>query len=135
MRKLFVTILLLSLTISLCSCGKEPKAPAHVQNLDFTVVEEADLPTQLLELINEKKEKPFRMTYKTESTCYICQGFGTQDTSGYSIIVEDLFLGEDAIYIKNTLIGPAKNEAVYRTPTHPYIVVKVQFTDYDIVFE
>ncbi len=128
-------LLILLLVLSLAGCGKEEEEIKKVKDLDYTVVEEADLPDQLLELVNKKKNSPFCFTYKSEDACYICQGFGTQASSGYSITVEDLFLGTNAIYIKNTLLGPGKDELVIQTATHPYIVIKIELTDYNVVFQ
>ncbi len=116
-------------------CGEKSSEITKVKDLDFTVVEEADIPEELLTLINKKKKNTFCLTYKSENACYICQGFGTQMTSGYSITVEELFLGTNAIYIKNTLLGPGKDELVTQNATHPYIVVKIELMDYNVVFE
>ncbi len=116
-------------------CGEKNDEITKVKDLDFTVVEEADIPEELLTLINKKKKNTFCLTYKSENACYICQGFGTQMTSGYSITVEELFLGTNAIYIKNTLLGPGKDELVTQNATHPYIVVKIELMDYNVVFE
>ena len=132
--KCFLSFFLL-LMLTLSGCGKKEGEITKVKDLDYTVVEEADLPDPLLELINKKKNNPFCFTYKSDSACYICQGFGTQETSGYSITVEELFLGTNAVYIKNTLLGPGKDELVIQTATHPFIVVKVEMTDYNGVLQ
>lgn len=116
-------------------CGEKSGEVTKVKDLDFTVVEEADVPEALLTLINKKKNNAFCLTYKSEDAYYICQGFGTQTTSGYSISVEELFLGTNAIYIKNTLLGPGKDELVTQNATHPFIVVKIELMDYNVVFE
>lgn len=122
--------------VMLAGCGsKNDEEITKVKDLDFTVVEEADLPEPLLELINKKKNNAFCLTYKGEDAFYICQGFGTQPSSGFSITVEELFLGSNAIYIKNTLLGPGKDELVMQTATHPYIVVKIELMDYNVVFQ
>lgn len=121
--------------LAMAGCGGENGEVTKVKDLDYTVVEEADVPEQLLTLINKKKQNAFCLTYKSEDAYYICQGFGTQMTSGYSIAVDELFLGTNAIYIKNTLIGPGKDELVTQNATHPFIVVKIELMDYNVVFE
>ena len=85
--------------LAVAGCGKKEDGTTKVKDLDYTVVEEADVPEELLTLINKKKKNTFCLTYKSEDAYYICQGFGTQMTSGYSITVEELFLGSNAIYI------------------------------------
>ncbi len=121
--------------LAMAGCSGENGEVTKVKDLDYTVVEEADVPEQLLTLINKKKQNAFCLTYKSEDAYYICQGFGTQMTSGYSIAVDELFLGTNAIYIKNTLIGPGKDELVTQNATHPFIVVKIELMDYNVVFE
>ena len=134
-RFILASCCFLLLCISLSGCKKEEDEITKVKDIDFTVVEEADLPEPLLNLINSKKNNSFCFTYKSTDAYYICQGFGTQQSSGYSIQVEELFLGTNAIYIKNTLLGPGKDELVMQTATHPYIVVKIELMDYNVVFE
>ena len=58
-----------------------------------------------------------------------------QNSGGYSIAVEELFLAENAIYIDTNLIGPSQDEEVSQRVTYPYIVVKLEFIDEQIVFE
>ena len=55
-------LLILLLALSLAGCGKEEEEIKKVKDLDYTVVEEADLPDQLLELVNKKKNSPFCFT-------------------------------------------------------------------------
>lgn len=139
MRAIFWRVMLclgcISCLLATMGCGGENGEITKVKDLDYTVVEEADVPEQLLTLINKKKQNSFCLTYKSEDAYYICQGFGTQMTSGYSIAVDELFLGTNAIYIKNTLIGPGKDELVTQNATHPFIVVKIELMDYNVVFE
>ena len=105
-----------------------------VRDLDYTVVAEADLPEPLLELINKKKANPFCFTYDGSGDARsICQGLGAQMTSGYSVVVEGLFLGERATYINNLLLEPGKDELVIENTTYPYIVVKIEDTEYNVV--
>lgn len=134
-RRLFLCLNCILFLLIAAGCGKKEGEITKVKDLDYTVVEEADVPEQLLTLINKKKSNAFCLTYKSDDAYYICQGFGTQTTSGYSITVEELFLGTNAIYIKNTLLGPGKDELVTQNATHPFIVVKIQLMDYNVVFE
>lgn len=138
MHRFFKRILLLIpclLLFLFSGCQKTEGEITKVKDLDYTVVEEADLPDPLLELINKKKINSFCLTYKSDSAFYICQGFGAQQTSGYSIQVEEMFLGTNAIYIKNTLLGPGKDELVLQTVTHPFIVLKIELMDYNVIFQ
>lgn len=105
-----------------------------VSELDFTVVEDKDLPVELKKLIDSKKENTLRMTYTTKDYTYIVVGYGTQETSGYSIKVNDLYLGKNAIYVDVSLMGPAADETVSQTKTMPYIVLKIEKRDETVIF-
>ena len=103
--------------------------------MEFTVVEDADLPGELKEIIDEKKENPFRMHYSNKESLYIVVGYGKQNSGGYSISVEELFLTDNAIYFDTNLIGPSQDDLVIQGVTYHYIVVKLEFIDKKIVFE
>lgn len=64
------------------------------------------------------------MTYATKDATYIVAGYGTQPTSGYSIRVNDLYLGTNAVYADVDLLGPEAGEDITELPTTPYIVLK-----------
>ncbi len=104
-------------------------------DLEFTVVEEADLPEELKTLIEEKKKEPMKLTYSNSEYLYIVAGYGEQRSGGYSISVDELYLTENAIYIKTTLIGPGADEKVTQAATWPYVVVKTELREEPVVFE
>lgn len=106
-----------------------------VAEIDYTVVEEADLPVELKKLIDERKNNTLRMTYSTKDYTYLVAGYGTMPTTGYSICVNDIYLGENAIYVDVSLIGPGQDEQVTQSPTTPYIVIKIEKRDESVVFE
>ena len=103
--------------------------------IDYTVVENEDLPSELKKLIDNKKVNTLRMTYTTKDYTYVVAGFGTKETSGYSIKVNDVYKSGDAIYADFTLMGPAKNESVNEVQTTPYIVLKYEKREEPVVFK
>ena len=105
-----------------------------VSDIDFTVVEDEDLPIELKKLIDEKKSGTMRMTYTTKDYTYLVAGYGTKPTSGYSISVDDVYLGENAIYVNVNLLGPEKDEQVTETATTPYIVIKIEKREESVIF-
>lgn len=120
---LFFAVLPVCLTIG---CNKEKEEYTKTGDVDFTVVEEADVPAELLDIINEKKSEPFQLTYLAEDALYLAKGYGEQPSGGYSIAVEDLYLSGTDLCIRTTLIGPAADEKVTTAVTYPYIVIKLQ---------
>lgn len=133
--KFISVISLLSFCILvLSSCGQSQEDSADQKQMDFTVAEEADLPQELLKIITEKKETPFKLTYNCDGYLYIVQGYGAQSTGGYSITVDNIYEKENAIYFETTLMGPSKEEKVKEALSYPYVVVKVENKDMSVVF-
>lgn len=116
-------------------CSIKGVGSNKVESLDFTVVEDEDLPAELKKLIDEKKENTLRMTYTTKDYTYMVAGYGTMPTSGYSISVNDVYLGDNAIYVDISLIGPKAQESVTETPTTPYIVLKIEKREESVIFK
>jgi hypothetical protein len=105
-----------------------------VQDLEFTVVSDAELPEALQEQVEQKKEEAFTMTYSDNEYLYIARGYGMQETGGYSIAVQDCYLTKDSICVGTALSGPAVGEAVEKTPSYPYIVLKLELREENVVF-
>ena len=106
-----------------------------ISDLDYTIAAEADIPEELQNDIEEKKAADFKMTYKDNEFLYIVRGYGEQETGGYSICIRDLYLTSNAIIFDTELIGPRKGETISKSPSYPYIVVKVELRDENVVFE
>lgn len=58
--------------------------------LAYTVVETAELPSSAQEMIQEKKDRDFQMTYQKGDTVYLIRGYGKKMSGGYSIQVAEL---------------------------------------------
>ncbi|MCX4321102.1 MAG: protease complex subunit PrcB family protein, partial [Lachnospiraceae bacterium] len=77
----------------LAGCGVETKdGNEKIKDLEFTVLGEENIPEELKQVIEEKKEKEFKLTYQDGDFLYICVGYGRQETGGYSITVNELYL-------------------------------------------
>lgn len=126
-------ILLLCMAVC-CLCGCSRQEEEKKQDLDFTVVSEKEIPQELLTLIEEKKTEQMKNTWTDGSFLYVIVGYGEQPTSGYSIAVDEFYLGSNAIYIDTSLIGPSKDEKVNQTLTYPFLVIKTENRDEPVVF-
>lgn len=135
MRKIILFISCLSTFCLLVGCSAEKLSTEKLRDIEFTVVDEEAIPEELEEKIDDNEEKPFKLTYADDGALYIAVGYGEQRTSGYSIEVKELYETENAIYIHTNLIGPAKDEKVVERKTYPYIVVKLEYIDKNVVFE
>lgn len=122
---------------ALAGCGKDNNKTDKIKELDFTVISEDNLPEELKTILEEKKIQEFKVTYQDKGFLYICIGYGEQQTGGYSIRVNDLYLTDNAIYADTTLLGPdpEKQEELKRSSqSYPYIVIKTEHINKSVVF-
>lgn len=128
--------MMLGVMFLLVGCSrKEQSQPEKIRDLELTVVAEEMLPQELLTVVTEKKTAPFKFTFQDGNYLYICIGYGEQESGGYSITVEDLYLTENAVYVKTCLIGPAADVPNDGVKSYPYIVIKTEYLDYSVVFD
>ena len=116
-------------------CMAEKADQEKVKDLDYTVVEDSDLPEELKTEIEQKKTAHFKYTYETGEYLYIVMGYGQQETGGYSIAVKELYLSSNAVFFKTELKGPQKGETISQAPSCPYVVVKTEITGKPVVFK
>ena len=106
--------------LACCGCGIQ-KQDQKISDLPFHVVEQKAIPDELMDIIEEKKEGAFNLTYEDGESLYIVVGYGKMQTGGYSIEVPQFYLTSNHVVIDTNLIGP-QTEAV-RQVSYPYIVV------------
>ncbi|MGN0374856.1 MAG: protease complex subunit PrcB family protein [Butyrivibrio sp.] len=133
MRKFICLIIILAMSLS--GCKAVNITDKNHKTLDFTVVEREDIPPELLTAIEGKRAEPFSMSYSIDGYLYIAVGYGEKSTGGYSIRVDDLYETDSSLSIHTTLIGPKAGEAVNKMVTYPYVVVKLEYIDKNIIFE
>ena len=83
-----------------------------------------EIPQELADMIGQKKNEEFKLTYTDGADLYIAVGYGEQPTGGYSITVPEFYLTENSIVIKTELQGPESTEQAGNSPSFPYIVIK-----------
>ncbi len=120
-------------TLSGCTLNKD--SGDKVRDLEFTVVADADIPQELSQIIAEKQQSPFKLTYSDDQNLYIVVGFGKQSGGGYSIAVNDLYLTDNSIVLDTELIGPEKGENMGTEPSYPFIVIKTEMSELPVVFQ
>ena len=81
------------------------------------------------------KGRRISTSYADQGELYLAVGYGTRPTSGYSIKVKALYETENAVYIQTELLGPSKEEKITEKQTYPYVVVKMEWIDKNIIFE
>lgn len=135
-QKRFLSVCVICLMcMGVYACGQKQDTMAKIKDLECTVMAEENIPEELLDKIEEKKEDAFKMTFEDQGFLYICVGYGTQSTGGYSIAVNELYETANAVYIDTNLIGPKPEEKSNPVASYPYIVVKTEFIDKPVVFD
>lgn len=135
MRKIFLCAMVVIVGTLLSGCTLLSEERIKLRDLDFTVLSEEKISEELKTLIEEKKQAPFRFTYSDKENLYICVGYGQQETGGYSIAVNELYLTDTAVYVSTSLLGPEPSEKSNKTPSYPYIVIKTEYLEQTVVFE
>ena len=74
-------------------------------------------------------------TGKEETYLYVVRGYGTQQTTGYTIEVNACYQTVDREDISTKLQGPEKKEKIHKKKTYPYIVIKIPYTEKQIIYE
>lgn len=137
MKKRFISgLLLMALLcdiICLGGCAKE-KPVEKEKSIDYTVVPEEDIPEDLHEIIEPRKEVPFQLTFSDQSYLYIVKGYGEQATGGYKIVVNDFYQTKDSLYLDTELYGPSADDTVDGRISYPYIVLKIELIDLPVTF-
>lgn len=129
---LLLSIIMLFL---LSGCNMKKDDEEKVRDLEFTVVGEADAPQQLKTILAEKRTQPFKITFTDEQNLYIAVGYGPQQTGGYSIQVEELYLTDNAIVLDTELLGPEKEEEVAPETSYPFIIIRTELLENPVIFK
>lgn len=128
-------MLLFACALLLGGCTLLSEEKIKLRDLEFTVLGEEKIPEQLAAIIEEKKKEPFQITYTDNANLYICIGYGEQETGGYSIAVNELYLTDTNIVVNTSLLGPEAPSQENKTPSSPYIVIKTEYLEQTVTFE
>ena len=134
-RALLSVIVIMFLLTSVSGCTLAKKEPEKQADVEYTIVEESDIPEKLMEAIEQKKSAEFKISFESDDALYLVHGYGEQETGGYSIVVRNLYLTENALYFDTELLGPENGSNPQKKPSYPYIVVMTQKQKQNIVFE
>ena len=120
-------MMLFAMALWLAGCSASKDSGDKVRDLD--------VPDELKNLIAEKQQQPFKLTYSDEQNLYIAVGYGVQPTGGYSISVNELYLTDNSIVVNTELKGPEKGENAGAEQSFPYIVIRTEYLENPVVFQ
>lgn len=104
------------------------------RSLSYSVMEVSQIPAEMKELIEEKKESEFQIAYQKGKELFLAKGYGRQMSGGYSIQVTELSESSNAVFFVTKLIGPTE-EVQGGEPSYPYIVIKTEYRDVPVQFQ
>ena len=136
LRKILVMaagVLVILETTVISGCRANISGTESDRMVEYTVICGDEIPEEFKKQINENKAKAMKLTYKDDEYLYIAEGFGTKETGGYSITVNQFYV--KAMYFDTRLIAPDKGEKVSNQASYPYIVIKTELSEMPVVFE
>lgn len=135
MRRRYVLILgCVFLLLCMMGCALQTKE-RKLRDVEYTVVGAEDVPQELQEEINKIKDEEFQLTYDDGAYLYMAKGYGTRESSGYNISVQQVYLTEHTIVFETQITGPAEGTDAANKETTPYIVIKTERLDGQVIFE
>jgi len=134
MKKTGFFCLVLMLFTFAGGCAIQKNDTEKLREVDFTVVEEEDAPEELQNIIEDKKDTDMQLFYADEGYLYIVRGYGKQDTGGYSVEVRDCYETTNAICVETNLLGPPKGEEIVEKPTYPSVIIKMEYSEKNVMF-
>ena len=114
-RKYILMIILLGVLMLLSGCVRK-ECEEKVKDLEFTVTKEEELPEALRQQKKKKKEGDFRFTYSDNEYLYVA-------------------MSDTAICVKTRLQGPKNGEEVTKAPSYPFIVLKLELREEEVLFQ
>ena len=138
MKKIKMLLTVIAVTALLSGCGFGTIEEQKTGDVTYEIVKKEEIPEQLKEEIKETEKQEMWISYadtRKEEYLYIVRGYGTQQTTGYSIEVNACYETENTVVISTTLQGPEKKEKIHKKKTYPYIVIKMPYTEKQIIYE
>ncbi|MDO4320929.1 MAG: protease complex subunit PrcB family protein [Lachnospiraceae bacterium] len=131
---LFLFIMMLSGVLAGCGAAGQGTAGDR-KEVDYTVADARKLPEELARLIEENKKEEIRMTYTDGADMYLIRGYGEQETGGYSIEVAECSEDGETVYFDTRLLGPSGQEKLPKEPSYPFLVVKIETREKDVLIQ
>ena len=121
--------------VFLPACVSRIQKTEKLRDLSFEVLSKEEVPEEFANIIEQKKDCPFRLTYTDGEFLYLAEGYGAQLKTGYSVSVTELYETAEAIYLHTSLLGPPRGEKTEEITTFPYVVIKLEAIDKTVVFD
>ena len=121
--------------LALAGCSiKKGRYKKKIQDIEFTVVAPEDVPEELKADIEKARDTPFRLTYADQGYLYMARGYGEKRKNRVQCRGQRMLRNIRCYQDQTTLLGPAKGEKT-KKKTYPYVVMKTEYREKDVIFE
>lgn len=136
-RRIFILIgMVVFFLAALTACRLEEADESKIKDLDYTICDESKLPDELVNLIHEKRKEPFKLTYRTKDYLYIVVGYGAQDRADLNVVMTELYLTKNAIFVDTDLTSVEEASTLQdNLVSYPWIAVKCELYDVQVNFK
>ena len=119
------------------SCGMLSPDPDNTEGREaaYTLVPDDEMPAELKKILEKRKEKAFKTTFRDGEDLYIAIGYGKQQTGGYSIQILGIHETQKELVVTTQFLGPSKEETVTQMVSCPYVVVKTGYVEKPVIFQ
>ena len=115
-----------------CSAYEKEK---KISDVEYTVMCPEDVPQELADEIKNLKYKEFQLSYEDGEYLYVAKGYGKRNSSGFNISVKEMYVTEHTLVFDTEITGPKEGQDVSEKATTPYVVVKMEAMDKQVVFK
>lgn len=123
----------------LTGCGFGTIEEQKTGDVRYEIVKKEEIPEELQREIKESVKSEMWISYadtgRNDKSLYVVRGYGRQEMTGYSIKVTECYETENTVVVCTTLLGPQKKEKIHKKKTYPYIVIKMPYTEKQIIYE
>lgn len=131
-QRIWIFIFSIILCVILTGCIKKDER-GQKQKVVYVVCRRSVIPVQLGKLIDEQKEGSISFYIYDRWFYLLCDRIWKTAGSGYKIKVREFSADRTHIYIDTILTGVTKEHQKYGK-SYPYIVLKSQFYEKDVIF-
>lgn len=134
-KRICIFAVVLVVLVGACAMMKVTKIDKErVGDVEYKLLLEEEIPAEIFEEIEMYKQKKVQCSYICSDKLYIVVAYGVQDTSGYTVEVNELYESSNAIFVKTTLMGPKSKKDAVNEQSYPYVVLKLSLSDKKVVF-
>lgn len=140
-----VFVLTFALFLCLLSVGCSFNKKGDKEKMEYTICDETKIPDELRDIIEEKKNGVFKLSYVNNDAMYIAIGYGAHNRQNLSVIVDDVYKTDNAIYVETNLYTTDEIDVADATvgdavragapSMYPYVVIKCDKYDLPVVFD